>query len=507
MTAAEASIVVKDDSNKKDASNTETPDEKNKLITGIDNGNKSGSNDEKSLKSTTETGKKDSDSGDESSNKKDSEAKGNGKMKPETTDQTEDIVIETDSKQEEKSATMEKIDKKDGTSDDADGDVKESEDLAAEAKTHLVQGKRNMLVQDYSMAVESLQKACELLAVKYGDDASQCAEALHYYGKALLELHRKESGALNDIDNQEGSKDDSNDENDNEDKDEQEEEETNEKKESDGSSGEEKAEDDNGELLAKDEEDLETENEANDGDKEAQDGIGDEEDVSNLQIAFEVLELAKKIYKRDAEKDPQLYLKAADCLLALGEINLESDTYDRAIEDFEECLRIQQEMLPRDARVMAETNYQLGLAYSFLKKFEQSAAYFGDSIQILELKVINLNKRIEDAKQKGASTSDESDDIRRSEEEIEEIQHILPEIAAKMEDAKESQRDSSQEPTEKIIGEIMRRASDTSPVKKETKVNVISSDLIKRKRPLSEDTDNQGGQSSKEHANKKLKEN
>lgn len=61
---------------------------------------------------------------------------------------------------------------------------------------------------------------------------------------------------------------------------------------------------------------------------------------------------------------------------------MESDTYDRAIDDFEACLRIQQEMLPRDARALAETNYQLGLTYSFVNKYEQSAAYFGDALQV-----------------------------------------------------------------------------------------------------------------------------
>lgn len=85
-----------------------------------------------------------------------------------------------------------------------------------------------MLVQDYAMAVESLQRACELLAAKFGDDASQCAEALHYYGKALLELHRKESDALNDMGNQEATEDDSSDENEGE---EEEEKETEDKKE------------------------------------------------------------------------------------------------------------------------------------------------------------------------------------------------------------------------------------------------------------------------------------
>lgn len=104
-----------------------------------------------------------------------------------------------------------------------------SEDLGAEAKLHLTQGKRKMLVQDYVMAVESLQKACELLAAKYGDDASESAEALHYYGKALLELHRKESGALNDMETPGAADDDSSDEEDAEEKEEGDEED-NEKK-------------------------------------------------------------------------------------------------------------------------------------------------------------------------------------------------------------------------------------------------------------------------------------
>lgn len=59
------------------------------------------------------------------------------------------------------------------------------EDPAVEATMHLIQGKRHMLVQDYFSAVESFEKACQLLSAKYGDGASECGEALLQYGEPL----------------------------------------------------------------------------------------------------------------------------------------------------------------------------------------------------------------------------------------------------------------------------------------------------------------------------------
>merc|ERR1711903_149918 len=38
--------------------------------------------------------------------------------------------------------------------------------------------------------------ACELLSTQFGETAKECAESYFYYGKALLELSRVESGVL-----------------------------------------------------------------------------------------------------------------------------------------------------------------------------------------------------------------------------------------------------------------------------------------------------------------------
>merc|ERR1712096_183838 len=42
----------------------------------------------------------------------------------------------------------------------------------------------------------SLALSCELLSTQFGETAKECAESYYYYGKALLELSRLESGVL-----------------------------------------------------------------------------------------------------------------------------------------------------------------------------------------------------------------------------------------------------------------------------------------------------------------------
>ena len=59
-----------------------------------------------------------------------------------------------------------------------------------------MQGKRHLLVRDVNSAVNSLQEACRLLAEQYGETADPCGEAYFFYGKALLELSRIETGVL-----------------------------------------------------------------------------------------------------------------------------------------------------------------------------------------------------------------------------------------------------------------------------------------------------------------------
>merc|ERR1712034_53694 len=74
--------------------------------------------------------------------------------------------------------------------------VKTPAEVQEEATTCLVTGKRHLLVSDIPAAVTILAKACGLLSTQFGETAKECAESYFYYGKALLELSRIESGVL-----------------------------------------------------------------------------------------------------------------------------------------------------------------------------------------------------------------------------------------------------------------------------------------------------------------------
>ena len=103
---------------------------------------------------------------------------------------------------------------------------------------------------------------------------------------------------------------------------------------------------------------------------------------SNLQRAWEMLELAKNIYSRMAGI-PTNIRKLCDTLLGLGEVSIENGNYCQANEDFTSCLEKLKTQLPNDMRGIAETQYQLGLALSYLGDFDEAVECFQEVLLIL----------------------------------------------------------------------------------------------------------------------------
>ncbi|XP_075528471.1 protein HGV2-like isoform X3 [Dermacentor variabilis] len=467
-------------------------------------------------------------------------------------------------------------------------EAKPKTEPSVEAAMLLFQGKRHLIVQDYTSAVVSLQEACELLAKLYGETGKECGEAYLCYGRALLELARQESDVLGDALESEEEKDDDEDdddeEEDGEDKSREEDsagsskegsDEESEKKQEQqsGSAADEKKQEQSGSAAEPSEipgvaKAVESKDTVGSGDGEAVAGAAPEvkaqqnggeneedaeedlekpepalkedtepppsepgtstagpsgsssppkeEDVPNLQLAWEVLELAKNIFKRQAEEETEnnrdYRLKVAEVLLRLGEISLESDNCEQAVEDFSECLSIQRELLEPDDRKIAETYYQRGLAYSFGGLYQQAFVDFTDSVRVLELRVENRTRFVNENKDKEREGSLEDDPVWVAEREVEDLKKVLPEVRNRVEDTEDTIRQDCRALKDATIQKMRERLPATSPVKSSDSgpessrpVNVITH-LIKRKPDALQRTSDEGGSAGSSAATpKKIK--
>lgn len=189
---------------------------------------------------------------------------------------------------------------------------------------------------------------------------------------------------------------------------------------------EEEQDGDAAEMEGDDDDDDEEEDEKDNDAVEKSDN-DDEEEVGNLQLAWEMLEVAKVIYKRKEEKENQLM--AAQTHLKLGEVSAESGNYTQAVEDFQECLKLQLKHLDSDSRLLAETHYQLGLTFSLNLQYKEAIEQLNSSISVIKSRLEKLTELIDKA-----ATTEELPEERK---EMEELKALLPEIQEKVEDATE----------------------------------------------------------------------
>merc|ERR1712112_626333 len=187
-------------------------------------------------------------------------------------------------------------------------------------------------------------------------------------------------------------------------------------------------------------EDEKSKTEKEEGDKEEQEAE-DDEDPSNLQLAWEMLELAKVIYTKQVTEATgdmvELEKKLCETFLALGEVSLENENYPQAVDDLTACLKKQVEKLPKDSRSIAETHYQLGVAQGFHLHFEEAVKSLNDAITVLTTRIENLKKKTES---KDETRTDDAFYTR--EKEIEELEKLLPEIREKIQDTKEMKEET-----------------------------------------------------------------
>merc|ERR1712013_909007 len=179
------------------------------------------------------------------------------------------------------------------------------------------------------------------------------------------------------------------------------------------------------------------------GDEKTADKKDEEEDPSNLQLAWEMLELAKVIYTKVLETADDKDKKAIEeklcrVICTLGEVSIENENYSQAVEDIKTCLK-KQEGFSKDSRLVAETHYQLGVAQGFNSEYDEAVESLNSAIQTIKERVKNikgLKKYSEDKKEVG--------ELEASiyEKKSEELEVLIPEIEEKIMDTKDMRKEA-----------------------------------------------------------------
>merc|ERR1712029_1203333 len=179
----------------------------------------------------------------------------------------------------------------------------------------------------------------------------------------------------------------------------------------------------------------------------------EEEEPSNLQLSWEMLEMAKIVYSKqievcgDGAKMLELEERLCSTILLLGEVSIENENYKQAVDDIKTCLEKQVNM-PKDSRLRAETHYQLGVALGF-------SGLFDEAVESLNSAVAALKERIERLKK-----TDGTDEVKK---ELSELKALLPEIAEKISDTKDMKKEAASKPEEKKEFDA-KKSGDDKPV-------------------------------------------
>lgn len=326
-------------------------------------------------------------------------------------------------------------------------------------------GHHAFIIKDYSNAAAALGRATQLMAQEHGEEHDSLGEVYLHYARALLELSRNESEPLGDAiphgdddsDDSEEVNEEANDNTENETVEEsdktaetsettpKEQKETVDEKKTVESNADKSAAEVTSTQKA-DEDKKETEDEQKDGesDKEkvtngvssqpstsCEDGPStsngateesteensEKDEPSDLQLAWEVLEVAKKIFTARGDSAKELL---SQTLILLGEVSMESENFDEAVNDIKAGLEIQENLYEKTSRKLAETQYKLGMAHSTVSGFDDAIKLFEDSIATLGARIDLLKEKDDESNKK----------------EIQEIEELIPEIKEKICDMK-----------------------------------------------------------------------
>lgn len=294
-------------------------------------------------------------------------------------------------------------------------------------------GVRAYMLHDYDNAISAFSRAIELIVAEHGDKHDSLGTVYLYYGKTLLELSRDECEPLGDaVPRQLNSESEDEEVEAKSDQEKHEEDEKNKEVEEKKAEVEDPVEaneeaDDTKKVEEVDKEtdvDLPTSSTAgpSNGESSSSQPVEPddtteekpEEEPTDLQVAWEVLELAKIIFESRGSAGSK---DLAETLIVLGDVSLESENFENAVADTKRGLDIQKTLFKSDSRHLAETYYKLAIAHSTNNQIDEAVENFKAALDTLNNRIVKLK---------------ENPDLQA--DEIKDIETLMPEIQEKIAD-------------------------------------------------------------------------
>lgn len=313
------------------------------------------------------------------------------------------------------------------------------EEKMAEAKELFGRGSRNYCMKQYSDAADDLSACCTIYSDLYGPAAKECGPAYLLYAKSLIALGKDENNLIVPGEEEEEDDDDDDDDGDEEGEDNEE--------EGDENDGEEKApEEDKSEKKSSKEttEAEQTENKVDTGSEmevdpqpgpstsngeRQQNEEEDEEEKceGNLEVAWEILELAVKIFEAEGESS---LANLSECYSELASISFENGNFTLAISDYNKALAVYDKMGKSDRRLIAEIHYKIGLCHLMQNEYDDSMKAFRKACAEMDIvihqekskeqddKTADIIKNLEDTKQEVLEKVAEVEDTKKTSIEV-----------------------------------------------------------------------------------------
>ncbi|KAL0067242.1 hypothetical protein AAF712_005812 [Marasmius tenuissimus] len=359
------------------------------------------------------------------------------------------------------------------------------------AETAIELAKRAFALKKYEQSIEYYGRALEVVTEEVGDDSPRVAALYFSYGQALLENAISQNAVLG--------------------KEQQQQDEPEENKASGSKNGpilsfsgdaEEPTEEDPAVDLFAQAAEAVAEAAAAEKEEEEEDDDGEPEDDFNA--AWEVFELARAIYEKERSKDSsneEVALKLADTYIALGDVSLETEKFDQAINDYESALELKKDLLPLSSRQIAEAHYKLCIvldltsgrlsdAISHALKAHESITSRLSELGVAQSNASSTTKPNTDAKGKGKGKAASGESVAsltpaQVEAEIKELEGLKEDLAMKIEELKTSPNDSLQESAPALAAKALDKElnATTSASSGPSVVNDLTKVVRKKKNP------------------------